>query len=781
MAVIVSAILHGGMINMASVLALVRAFPDLDRHVALTGGRLHLDLSLSWRGIPDMETRRWQPDALTAVLLLRSPAAAVEDLLATVGVEKRPEETTNPDAKIEEKQSQPPDDQELGKRIAHLLLNELQRVPISDRRILGGIRTLLRASQTVAHLEMPGILASYATRHLICHSLQRKTLKRISKDKWIAQVDSPPPKNRHRRIVQDRSCTSDFPTEDLEHELVQTLRVSFQGTDPDQVRNQLTELSSDHRVAAFVRWMADFGDSLLAVPTTSGTMRSVSKARNLVLTVATHLGCFAENEDPSAISTESLETVYIQAFESTGSLEETMDNRSALAHALFEFHRYMMARHDKAPIEDQGLLAAADELARVDANLLTLEEYHAALQVIEATWPRINAPARKRIARVLVILGFRCGLRRREALYMLVQDLLDGPAELLIRPSGIRQLKSDNALRRLPLAALLTDEELQEVMEWRKERVDVQKAELADCLFGNASEDLAVIPQSIFEQINAILIQVTGDPTVHYHHLRHSFATWTFLRLMLADLKEIPDFFPQLPETTAWLRQGPAFRRKLHGHALPTRKHGYLLAGLLGHGSPATSMEHYVHLLDWLLAMYLEGSPAICPDQKLVEVASGKSRNTLREWTKNGSPMAIPLRLWRKRMAMHSPHGNNVSSPTDLIANAPVGAIDARPDWSDRAWDFLYTAGTSGRPLDELACRFQLGHNCAEAMMKRARELYAMKTGNGAHRHKMEIWVPDRRNPEHKQILACPRRPLQCPDKAVIKKYSSPLRQVDGH
>jgi hypothetical protein len=70
---IVSAILHGGLVNMASVLALVRAFPDLNRHVALTDGRLHLDLSLSWRGIPDMETRRWQPDALTAVLLLRTP------------------------------------------------------------------------------------------------------------------------------------------------------------------------------------------------------------------------------------------------------------------------------------------------------------------------------------------------------------------------------------------------------------------------------------------------------------------------------------------------------------------------------------------------------------------------------------------------------------------------------------------------------------------------------------------------------------------------------------
>ncbi len=40
--------------------------------------------------------------------------------------------------------------------------------------------------------------------------------------------------------------------------------------------------------------------------------------------------------------------------------------------------------------------------------------------------------------------------------------------------------------------------------------------------------------------------------------------------------------------------------------------------------------------------------------------------------------------------------------------------------------------------------------------MKRARELYALKTGNGAHRHKMENWVPDRRAPEQKKDTHLP-------------------------
>jgi hypothetical protein len=80
--VLVSAILHGGLCNWASVVALARAIPNLDRRVVLTAERIHVDLSLSWRGIPGMENRRWQPDALTATLLARVPTSAVAELLA---------------------------------------------------------------------------------------------------------------------------------------------------------------------------------------------------------------------------------------------------------------------------------------------------------------------------------------------------------------------------------------------------------------------------------------------------------------------------------------------------------------------------------------------------------------------------------------------------------------------------------------------------------------------------------------------------------------------------
>lgn len=449
----------------------------------------------------------------------------------------------------------------------------------------------------------------------------------------------------------------------------------------------------------------------LAVRAASGKRLSVHSARQFVLDIARSLGCFLDDQDPAVLNTESLEAIYTQMIESTGvpaegraegnSPSPGRTRRGDLSRALLEFHRYMMARHGKGPLEDQGLPRAASGLVPVDANLLTIEDYYAVLDDIDKTWTVTDFPERRRIARVLVILGFRCGLRRLEALHLPLGDLLPGDApELLIRPSDLRGVKSRNALRRLPLCMLLTENELSEVLAWRNVRVIVQGCAPSGFLFGNAREGLDVLPQSIFEQINEILRKVTGDETMHFHHLRHSFATWTLLRLMLADMENPPDLFPHLAMTSAWLREAPAFRQAIYRQGVPTRKHAYLLAQLLGHGSPATSMEHYVHMADMLLAAYIERSPLMRPAESLVMLGSGIPRGTAQRWASAGGVMAIPLELWAKRRSKQTVARESV--PRDRRkngSNIPPGRDPQASQWIDAVWDFLYVAETSGRPM----------------------------------------------------------------------------------
>lgn len=95
---------------------------------------------------------------------------------------------------------------------------------------------------------------------------------------------------------------------------------------------------------------------------------------------------------------------------------------------------------------------------------------------------------------------------------------------------------------------------------------------------------------------------------MHYHHLRHSFATWTFTRLMLSDLAQIPDLLPGHDATNSWLKESKQFREQLYGYHVHTRKHAYVVASLLGHSGPSISFEHYVHSLEWLLPLFLSNS-----------------------------------------------------------------------------------------------------------------------------------------------------------------------------
>jgi len=108
----------------------------------------------------------------------------------------------------------------------------------------------------------------------------------------------------------------------------------------------------------------------------------------------------------------------------------------------------------------------------------------------------------------------------------------------------------------------------------------------------------AIDEDLLFRKIHRVLKAVTQDETLRFHHLRHSFATWTVMRLMLSDLDHIPELFPHQVKTQKWLEQSKAFRKGLYLNDSMTRKHIYAVSSLLGHSGPDMSLEHYIHCLD---------------------------------------------------------------------------------------------------------------------------------------------------------------------------------------
>lgn len=763
---LVSAVLYGGLHNIASLVALIRAIPELPARTIVVDGRMHIELSLSWRGVEDMEFRRWQPDPLTATLWSRIRPEQANDLL-------RPEASNAPDAQAS--------DRVITARIHGLLRDALNDRSVRDKHLLRSLHQLLRMAQTVAHIELPAILATYSSRKLVSHSLQRDALRRLVEGVIPNAADPVFQNTPGPRLRESLPHTS----EDLESSWLVTLRGLLNGKDHKSIRAELAARVSRGDLTPFVHRIVDFADSLLAVRSRGGRLLSTATVSEITLRIARHMGCFLDDRDPAELSAESLESIYIQMIESISPPVETQTAtrmpgsapraRSDLARALMEFHRYMMARCNKSAIEDQGFLMAEAGLVVVDANIVSLEQYYAVLGAIESSWPATDYPERKQIATILVILGFRCGLRRLEALRLPAKDILSGPTvELLIRPGEMRGLKSRNAIRRIPLGMLLTENELQKIEAWRNARGLRGSTGSTHFLFGNEREQLDVVPQSIFEQINHILRGVTGDPTMHFHHLRHSFATWTWLRLMLADLSDPPDLFPHLEKTTAWLRDGKAFRKKSYRSGMPTRKHTFMLAQLLGHGSPATSMEHYVHMADWLLYLYLQRSPMMRPRDALIALASGRPRQTTKRWRSNCDSMAIPLRLWEKRRLKQS----RLSDPESAKNPAPKTMKPAwlqsvqQVDWVRRTYDFLYVAETSGRPLDEVARQYGFDEARSHAILERARYLRDLPSGNADRRHRLESFTPDHRVLGERKTLLCPRRPIHARDQTIVARFS---------
>lgn len=336
------------------------------------------------------------------------------------------------------------------------------------------------------------------------------------------------------------------------------------------------------------------------------------------------------------------------------------------------------------------------------------------LEEIRVRWPVTQPESRQQLALVLVILGFRCGLRREEARKVKIDDvLLGGIPELLIRCLEDRTLKSDNALRGALLDIFLEPEELELIRQWWVGRTG-KKCQPGEFLFGGEAEDLKVVPATIFDTINEIMRRVTGDPNIVFHHLRDSFATWGFLRLMYSVVRPLPCLLFAPSETTAWLENGKTFRpERLYRHNRPTRKHAYLLARLMGHGSPATTLGSYIHCLDWLLASALNQSKRMSPDESTIEMASGLTGKTYQRWIKGSDHWEVPLTFWRQRA--RAVDQNLMSERDPAIADRAALNLNE----FERTWNFLRTVHKPEATIETAGAAWGIDSHLAGKILER--------------------------------------------------------------
>jgi integrase len=279
--------------------------------------------------------------------------------------------------------------------------------------------------------------------------------------------------------------------------------------------------------------------------------------------------------------------------------------------------RTQEAIDDKAArvVQRRALIDLAERLpvlglVKVDAGLITVDEYLKVLKrlVGRRSFTDLNP---RSAARVALILGYRCGLRRAEVEWLRISDF-DRINFLHVRPTEMRALKTSNARRDMPLELLVPPEELQHVRRRisqvraiaLRKRIPLDKALLFSTVDDPAKPMdfnagvLRMIRQAFQKDERRGWPEI--DPAFRFHRLRHSCATVTLLRLW-PELHGIARhvFGTKAKATLQWvIEDSKHFRERLMGSSV-LEADMQAIALLLGHGSAATSLEHYVHVLDW--------------------------------------------------------------------------------------------------------------------------------------------------------------------------------------
>ncbi len=271
---------------------------------------------------------------------------------------------------------------------------------------------------------------------------------------------------------------------------------------------------------------------------------------------------------------------------------------------------------DVPPVTIDGLVA---DHTVVRASSISEHEYLRTLDLISRSQPDTYG---RDMLRVMLILGYRLGLRRKELAYLRLGDIHDESLTGSLSPRPLvwihshpkARVKTSGSVRRLPLAHLLLREELKEVLDWKRFRKTVAGKNHASnalmfCLQGQETQRL---DDREIDVLVKLLRHVCNDNTIVLHTLRHSMISNLFVRLFIAEINRVS----AVPISCPWLLDAPLWKtlikRMFTTPSLP-RGAAYLISTIAGHIDPTETMHTYVHHQDWIAGLYLQDLAGALP------------------------------------------------------------------------------------------------------------------------------------------------------------------------
>lgn len=458
-----------------------------------------------------------------------------------------------------------------------------------------------------------------------------------------------------------------------------------------------------------------------------------------VIAIATRLPEAVALDGAASLNRETLQGAYQQILE-----DAISDNqRQKLARTLRTFHRYLVEKRFVEQLDEGETFAIAKGSIAVDANLILEKEYGQALKTLEdwSSWKLRGRPPSREVreaACLLIILGYRCGLRRMEALKLQLNDFNENtPEELLVRPWEERRLKTPNATRKLPLRALLSGCELERLKSWKKHRVEQNESGRTSSvyLFALPKMEYTSVPETlIFPIIHDALRDATGDPNIRFHHARHScasFLTYALLRPSRPTSDQTSDWLATWTAANSWI-SSRRLAHELYSNRFSTRRHLFSVVRILGHSSLEVSCANYIHTYGQLFALWRD-EPQQSYSESTWAAASGFPERKIRKLCKTGSNWPLVSDVYNDAIGHgRTSHANTRASKQ---AESRVRLNQTPSEHSgqevsvalDRLWLLLYLNQDESIKVEDLFHRLSLPEPFVEALLCVAAEISKTK------------------------------------------------------
>lgn len=761
-ALVMSAVLNGMLLDLTQLSMLLRRFSTPGgRDLPISGPyrRAHLDFHVAAGGSMDRQTHRWWFDPLSELIWLNAPPMPRELRLGDLHRWLR--------------------------RIALMAFEGSVAMPFEPQSFSDLIRCaevwwLTRASRTVVASQRRQIDASsiltdrwarlVGARRLAapaCHDSQADSPRADSQAELEAAEPSPGKRRRRRRAAISTDSTFSalalvrsvrdpavdqsraWDPEPGDAELLATLSVAHPWI--EQVVQALASLlerpASSHMselrqiqssagtmriktLVDFAVWLADPAGGAFTGPPLVRTFTAAAQS------LAVH-GELAQDGGP--LQPAAIARIISEIDDLPTSAGSTPRSVRLAMRKLAEFLRFEADVLALLDADERAELDGDEQQSHADACVISFEEYtQIQCALDEGLYPDLTRGDRT-LGRLLLTLCFRLALRPGEAYGLRLRDI-QGDA-VYVLPYGHHQLKSNNARRRVPLELLMPSDERERLQRFVQMRL-ARGASPDDLLLAQPTSGPAH-RQRVDRWVHRVMRDVTLDPSVRLYHARHSLSTWSDLAMRAVDHPEVLRFFEDLPQTSAFLRQGNQLATSLFGSTQAALgRTSFALARLVGHVGPAVTHMHYIHGDDLVRAAVVEREARRLEKTTWMQL-TGLARSTTFALLKGGQfhglmDQARRAAGWRtqaialvggKPVGSDSAVENAAATATGKLSGArgdlsdlPTGTAAASPILSEwisvsRVCEISAIVATGKRTVEQAAAHFGLEPQRVESLM----------------------------------------------------------------